>query len=307
MKKATLAVTFAFLVSVGLIAADGPLTNFLNLRGRHDANGYVLMSMGSYTAPDGPLTALSNLRARTDSNGYVIITPGAGGFQAPVNNILTTSTPGNFAVNNTASDVVNTQQLAPMYGGCGSAWKSNATAASEFDCAGWEVRPATGSAATSMTMALRKALICAGASLASCTWTDVAVFDQNMGRFSMTGNIAASGSITSSTGTFSNGGINLGISTGPSIGSGFGTSPSIVASGGNGTYTFRVNVGTGGVATSGVITMPSNTNGWNCNVQDQTTAAKETRETADSTTSVTVTTTVAWTASDILQFICFGR
>lgn len=60
------------LLTISLIAADGPLTNFLNLRGRTDASGYLITTGGGYTAPDGPLTALGNLRARTDANGYLI-------------------------------------------------------------------------------------------------------------------------------------------------------------------------------------------------------------------------------------------
>lgn len=89
--------------------------------------------------------------------------------------------------------------------------------------------------------------------------------------------------------------------TAPTIASGFGTSPSIASS--NGAAVFRVNVGTGGSATSGVVTMPTASNGWGCVVQDQTTA-QPTRQTATSTTSVTVTASSAWTASDILVFVC---
>lgn len=57
-----------------LLAVDGPLTNALNLRVRTDANGYLVTSSGTYTAPDGPLTAFANLRLRTDANGYLIST-----------------------------------------------------------------------------------------------------------------------------------------------------------------------------------------------------------------------------------------
>ena len=101
--------------------------------------------------------------------------------------------------------------------------------------------------------------------------------------------------------------------TAPTISSGFGTSPSVTAN--NGTAAFRINVGTGGSATSGVIGMPAATTGWNCSVNDLTAAAAHvaynTRQTASSTTSVTVenqtTSTgaaVAWAASDILSLNC---
>jgi len=93
--------------------------------------------------------------------------------------------------------------------------------------------------------------------------------------------------------------------TAPTISSGFGTSPSIQSS--NGTSSFRVNVGTGGVATSGVIGMPAATTGWNCQVTDSGPGAiVATRETASTTTTVTVGAASAWAASDILIFNCSG-
>jgi hypothetical protein len=91
--------------------------------------------------------------------------------------------------------------------------------------------------------------------------------------------------------------------TAPTISSGFGTSPSIVSS--NGTATFRVNVGTGGAATSGVIALPAASNGWNCQVQDMTNNTV-TRMTASTTTTATFTAAAAWAASDILSVSCFG-
>lgn len=92
-------------------------------------------------------------------------------------------------------------------------------------------------------------------------------------------------------------------STVPTISSGFGTSPSVASN--NGTSTFRVNVGTGGVATSGVVGLPTATTGWNCLIQDFSTNIV-TRQTASNTTTVTVTAASAWTASDILIFQCVG-
>ena len=96
----------------------------------------------------------------------------------------------------------------------------------------------------------------------------------------------------------------------PTISSGFGTTPSVTT----GTArAFRVNVGTGGTASTGVVAMNATAvTGWACNVDDITTPATEaTRQTNTSTTTVTVvnydrTTGIeaAWTASDILQFNC---
>lgn len=101
--------------------------------------------------------------------------------------------------------------------------------------------------------------------------------------------------------------------TAPSIASGFGSSPSIVAS--NGTAAFTVNVGTGGSASSGVITMPAASTGWACVVTPNAApqAAAVTYSAPTSTTSITLTNytltsaaTLAWTASSILQVLCHG-
>lgn len=104
--------------------------------------------------------------------------------------------------------------------------------------------------------------------------------------------------------------------TAPTISSGFGTSPSVSAE--NGTIAFRVDVGTGGAATSGVIGLPTATTGWNCWVDDLTAQAandgdERTVQTASSTTTATVENqtvstgaAVAWSASDVLLVSCFA-
>jgi hypothetical protein len=101
--------------------------------------------------------------------------------------------------------------------------------------------------------------------------------------------------------------------TAPTISSGFGTSPSIVAN--NGTCAFQINVGTGGSATSGVIGLPTATTGWVCSVEDITTESTtvfRTKQTASSTTSATVgnfntsAAAAAWVASDKLMVSCKG-
>lgn len=100
-------------------------------------------------------------------------------------------------------------------------------------------------------------------------------------------------------------------SNAPTISSGFGTSPSIVAS--NGTLGFQVNVGGGGAATSGVIGLPSTaSHGWICNCQDITTESTTvtyTKQTASTTTTCTVGNftdiagAAAWAASDKLNCV----
>ena len=98
----------------------------------------------------------------------------------------------------------------------------------------------------------------------------------------------------------------------PTISSGFGTSPSVTS--GNSTAAFRVNVGTGGVATTGVVGLSTATNGWNCYSSDITTPATNvTVQTASTTTSAsfanyarTTGLSAAWTASDVLAISCFA-
>lgn len=96
----------------------------------------------------------------------------------------------------------------------------------------------------------------------------------------------------------------------PTIPSGFGVTPSVT---GTRSAAFSVNVGTGGTASTGVIAMNATaTTGWACNVDDITTpATNATRQTASSTTTVTVTNyarttgiAAAWPASDIIQLAC---
>ncbi len=99
----------------------------------------------------------------------------------------------------------------------------------------------------------------------------------------------------------------------PTIVSGFGTSPSIVATNSS---TFRVNVGTGGTASSGVIGMPTSNGisaGWGCMCTDLSTPGiNVTKQNGVGTsTQVTITNYVsstgiatAWTASDVIQCNC---
>lgn len=100
----------------------------------------------------------------------------------------------------------------------------------------------------------------------------------------------------------------------PTVSSGFGAAPSIVNP--NGSGFFQVNVGTGGVASSGVIaTNFTAAHNWNCTVANLTAhagnRADDTVQTASTTTTITVQNqtkstgaAAAWTASDILQLSC---
>lgn len=101
--------------------------------------------------------------------------------------------------------------------------------------------------------------------------------------------------------------------TAPTIASGFGSTPSIVAS--NGTAAFTVNVGTGGAASSGVLTMPTATTGWSCQVfpNGAPQAGAVTYSAPTSATTVTLTNytestgvALAWTASLVLNVNCIA-
>lgn len=102
--------------------------------------------------------------------------------------------------------------------------------------------------------------------------------------------------------------------TAPTIASGFGTGAAITAN--NGTASFNINVGTGGTASSGVVTMPSSTIGWNCIVTPASgspQAGAITLSAASSTTSITISNytlstgaALAWGASTLLSVMCIG-
>jgi len=94
-----------------------------------------------------------------------------------------------------------------------------------------------------------------------------------------------------------------------------GTSPSITT---NGSITGRVNVGTGGTATTIVLAMPTATTGWNCYSNNITAAAanranlhmvqQSSTTTAATLQWQTVSTgaATAFVASDIVSYICFA-
>lgn len=125
------------------------------------------------------------------------------------------------------------------------------------------------------------------------------------------GAVIATGNLRSDAAIQINGGSTIISSTAPTIASGFGTSPSVVTA--NGTAAFTINVGTGGTASAGVITMPTAATGWIVNVQNLTAqaanrASVRTTQTATTTTSVTIQNqnvatgaATAWAASDVLS------
>ena len=127
-----------------------------------------------------------------------------------------------------------------------------------------------------------------------------------------TGTIAAPNGINIGAGLNQNGAALL-TNIAPVIASGFGSSPSVAVS--NGTAAFTVNVGTGGIASAGVITMPAALTGWACKVSPNGApqAAAVTYSAPTSATSITLTNytlttgvALAWTASTVLSVQCTG-
>lgn len=124
-----------------------------------------------------------------------------------------------------------------------------------------------------------------------------------------TTSLAAPDGVTVVNGTYSFSNMFATVSN-PGISSGFGTGASVGNA--NGSLTFRVNVGTGGVASSGVISMPLAVNGWNAVVQVlapnssqllQTTAITGTTNNTISLSNYTTATgaLVAWPSGTILM------
>ncbi|MFA6904557.1 MAG: hypothetical protein WC236_15900 [Gallionellaceae bacterium] len=115
--------------------------------------------------------------------------------------------------------------------------------------------------------------------------------------------------ITASTG-YSLTGVLLGSATPPTILGGFGTSPSMEFS--NGTFTFGINVGTGGSASTGSITMPAAPNGWVMYVKNDYNYGQITAATTSSTSQINLANTTtagaptAWPSGTVLHCLCFA-
>ena len=101
--------------------------------------------------------------------------------------------------------------------------------------------------------------------------------------------------------------------TAPTIASGFGTAPSVAYS--RGTSNFGINVGTGGTASGGLLTMPAATAGWTlaAGAVSANTAGCVTSAVSTSATSVTVSNIILstgaacpWPASAVISFIAMA-
>lgn len=95
-------------------------------------------------------------------------------------------------------------------------------------------------------------------------------------------------------------------SNAPARSSGFGTNADASFATGSNACSWDMNIGTGGAPTSGVLTMPTASHGWMCQVRDITTPADNTYQSAYTTGTVTLTTTIAWSANDHIFGTCLA-
>jgi hypothetical protein len=134
----------------------------------------------------------------------------------------------------------------------------------------------------------------------------------------LTSNVLSVGQVTGNTSGQLNANISVtplgGSTANPTIASGFGTGASVSQA--NGTHSFLINVGTGGVASSGVINIAPATNGWNCTAINGTTFSSTvfaTRITGNTTTTVNLGNfnssfaSAPWASGDALQVNCQPR
>lgn len=330
MRKLVL-VWLTVLTLAGGVLAQGPLTNALNLSMRTDSNGYLITSSAGYTASDGPLTALGNLRLRTDANGYLLTTFGASGSGTTgPSGIATTSTDGFVLENSTAATVGVPVQQSPRLRFRSQVWNSTAVAATNTNDWFIESVPTTGATPVGVLKfgsSLNGAAATFPFSFSTVVGAGSSNIDSSTGLLTLGGNsnVASMASLRAGIGsqlgwssrsqmlaptdgsvTLNNAAIALGSTLKfdalPTIASGFGTSPAITA--GSTPLAGSINVGTGGTATTGVI----NFNGTAypsapfC-IVTTTTTTTPTRVLA-STTQLTLNSTVAWLASDVVNWHC---
>jgi hypothetical protein len=102
--------------------------------------------------------------------------------------------------------------------------------------------------------------------------------------------------------------------TNPTIASGFGASPFL--SNQNGTAIFNVNVGTGGTASTGTLTLPPAAHYWGCTCQDVSTFSTSVfmcRASATNSTTVSITNfnssavATPWGSGDYVNVQCYGQ
>jgi hypothetical protein len=223
----------------------------------------------------GPLTTVGNFLTTLTITAPTSITLPTSGTLATTAQITGGTLAGSFTTVTATGAVTSTAS--------GNAFISNSTA----DQTGFVLQNA---GVTKWTLYNRSGFADNFQILSATTGTGFTVL-QASGRGSFGSGADVVGSLTAT--SFNDDAGNLIISsTNPTIASGFGTGPTCSPC--NNTAAFKVTVGTGGLDSTGVITMPTASGGWACHVLNltDTSTAHMLRMTSMSTTSLTVTNSV---------------
>lgn len=233
-----------------------------------------------------PLTPLMTLQGRTDSNGYLLVT--AGGYTSPDSPLTALA---NLRGRTDANGyLLTTLAAGPALFGDGTSGAPSISFASE---------PTLGFRRNSATIVGLQGNLVSSGYLQIANTASIGTVSRGTLSWS------ADGAILFANNAFTIGNT-LKTDALPTVASGFGTSPAVTA--GSTPFSGSINVGTGGVATTGVI----NFNGTAfptaapfCLANPSLTNVP-TRATTVSTTQLTLTTSTAWTASDVVGWICVG-
>ena len=73
MKHSKVGLIVGVVLAASVVVWAQPSINFLNQRISTDANSYLLVSSGQYTAPASPARSVANTPVKTDANGYLLV------------------------------------------------------------------------------------------------------------------------------------------------------------------------------------------------------------------------------------------
>jgi hypothetical protein len=271
------------------------------------------------TLADGRLSA--NVPLINAANTFTALNTFSGGVSfagvlaTSVNALGTVSTDGLVLTNDTLSTAGVPVQMSPRLRIRGHVWNTTATAADNTSDFWWEQLPTSGATPTSLFKlgyslngaAATYPFTISNVGIATFTST-VTVGTLFAGSAAAIGwgargflATAADGHIyfTNSTASF---GSRLKVDALPTVASGFGVGPAVTA--GSTPFAGSVNVGTGGSATSGVINFNGTAFGTAPFVICLNTTTGAVLKASASTTQLTITGNAAFTANDVIAWIC---
>ena len=319
MKRLLMATWIAGWLAVGAVWAQGPITPGANLGVRADDGALMLLGVAPAGVPSN-ITPLANLGLRaTNGAMHALISGVTSGLEFTPDGDCSAPPITFDGDEDTGIDRTLANILSICVGGSSRADFSTAVAAinipvrlgSAADYFGWISRsriysPADGAIAVLNAAEDGVAYVRLGPATAAGYRI---VPHATLGFQFRNGNDSASVPVSASDAYI--GGTLAFSGTAPTVASGFGTDAAIAS---GRTAAFTINVGTGGVASSGVITLPAAPTGWVVECVDITNAATAVPvQTAGTTTSATISnfarTTgllTAWAASDILRCTATG-